>query len=55
MCLQIYKFKSFFDAHYIINHYIKWYNIKRLHSALEYKTPLEIEQEYLNIKNKKVA
>ncbi len=37
------------------NHFLKWYNTKRLHSAFEYKTPLEIEQEYLNIKNKKIA
>ncbi|KAA1239372.1 transposase [Aquimarina sp. RZ0] len=39
----------------MIDQYIKWYNTKRIHSALGYKTPLEVEQEYLNIKNKKVA
>ncbi len=48
-CVYRYKFKSFFDDHYVINHDIKWYDTKRLYSALGYKTPLEIEQEYLNI------
>ena len=54
-CIYRYKFNSFLEAHYVIDEYIKWYNTRRLHSALGYKTPLEIEQEYLNIKNKKVA
>ena len=54
-CVYRYKFKSLLEAHYIIDEYIKWYNTKRLHSALGYKTPLEVEQEYRNSKNKKVA
>ncbi|UOB18412.1 IS3 family transposase [Abyssalbus ytuae] len=54
-CVYRHKFKSFLEAHYVIDEYIKWYNTKRLHSSLGYKTPLEVEQEYLNIKNKKVA
>jgi len=54
-CVYRYKFNSFLNALQVIDQYIKWYNTKRLHSALGYKTPLEIEQEYLNIKNKKVA
>ena len=54
-CVYRYKFNSFLKAYSVINQYINWYNTKRLHSALGYKTPLEVEQEYLNIKNKKVA
>jgi transposase InsO family protein len=54
-CVYRYKFNSFLNAHFIIDEYIKWYNTKRLHSALGYKTPLEVEQEYLNNKNRKVA
>ncbi len=32
----------------VIDQYIKWYNTKRLHLALGYKTYLEVEIEYLN-------
>lgn len=32
-CVYRYKFNSFLNAHFIIDQYIKWYNIKRLHSA----------------------
>jgi len=28
-----------------------WYNTRRLHSSLDYKTPKEIELEFMNIKN----
>ena len=28
-----------------------WYNTKRQHSSLNYKTPKEIELEFMNIKN----
>ncbi|MCB9359997.1 MAG: transposase [Flavobacteriales bacterium] len=28
-----------------------WYNRKRLHSSLGYKTPKEVEQEFNNLKN----
>lgn len=54
-CVYRYKFNSFLQAYLIIDQYIKWYNTNRLHSALGYKTPLEVEQEYLKIENKKVA
>jgi len=40
-----YHFKSVFEAEMIINEYMNWYNYKRLHSALNYKTPAEKELE----------
>ncbi|MEN8966343.1 MAG: IS3 family transposase, partial [Polaribacter sp.] len=35
--------------------YIKWYNYKRLHSSLGYKSPLEMEMELITKNNKNVA
>ncbi len=35
-----YKFSSFLQANFVIKRYIEWYNTKRLHSALDYRTPL---------------
>lgn len=32
-----------YKNHYIIDDYIKWNNYQRLHSSLEYLTPVEIE------------
>lgn len=36
----------------VIEDYINWYNYIRLHSALNYKSPVEMELE-LSIKNNK--
>jgi len=49
-CTNRYNFKSFFQAYNVIDKYINWYNNKRVHSALDYKTPAEKELE-LRIKN----
>jgi len=51
-CTNRYEFKTFLQAYDTIKEYISWYNTKRLHSALNYKTPLEIEIEYYNKLNK---
>jgi len=40
------EFTNEYTARLLIDEYINWYNSKRLHSALGYKTPLEVEYEY---------
>ena len=47
-CIYRYKFTHYLQAYNTIENYINWYNNLRLHSALGYKTPLEIEIEYYN-------
>ena len=47
-------FKSYFQLYKAIDQYISWYNTKRLHSALGYITPLEMEIK-LNGVTKKAA
>ena len=44
-CTNRYQFDSVLKAHLIIDNYIKWYNYKRIHSAIDYKTPAEKEME----------
>lgn len=53
-CTNRYKFKNYLQAYSKIENYIQWYNTKRLHSSLGYKTPLEVEIQYWK-NNKKVA
>lgn len=48
-CLYRYKFESYEQLFKCADEYITWYNTKRLHSSLNYFTPLEIE---LKIKDK---
>lgn len=52
----IYRFsyKSVLEAYSSIHSYIQWYNTKRLHSTLGYRSPLEMEL-YIRGLNKKVA
>lgn len=52
-CTNRYRFKTFLQAYQTIKEYIQWYNTERLHSALGYKAPLEVEMQYYI--NKKVA
>ena len=54
-CTNRRLFKSFLEAYSVIDDYITWYNYKRLHSALDYKSPIEIELELSNNKYKYVA
>jgi transposase InsO family protein len=45
-------YKTIEQAKSAVFEYIEtWYNRKRLHSALGYKTPAQIEQEFINMKN----
>ena len=52
--LNRFKFKSHFQLYNSIDEYISWYNTKRLHAALGYITPLEMELK-LNGVTKKAA
>lgn len=54
-CTNRYHFKSFLQAHGIIDNYINWYNNLRIHSALDYKSPAEKELELKINNNNKVA
>ncbi|PCH74839.1 MAG: IS3 family transposase, partial [Flavobacteriaceae bacterium] len=54
-CTNRYIFKYFLDAYQVIDNYIKWYNYKRLHSSLGYKSPVEMELELMKKINKNVA
>lgn len=54
-CTNRYDFSYYLDAYKIINEYIKWYNYERLHSTLDYKTPVEMEMELTMKNNNNVA
>jgi len=47
-----FKYKNYNELYQSIEEYITWYNTKRLHSSLEYLSPLEKEMEIRKIKNK---
>jgi len=53
-CTNRYVFKNYKQAYTKIDNYIQWYNTQRLHSALGYRTPLEVEIQYWN-NNRNVA
>jgi putative transposase len=45
-------YKTIEQAKTTVFEYIEtWYNTRRLHSSLGYKTPKEIELEFMNVKN----
>ncbi len=44
-CLYLKTFKYFNQLYYCIEEYMEWYNNRRLHSALDFKTPREMEIE----------
>ena len=47
-----FKYKNYEELYKSIDEYIIWYNTKRIHSSLEYLTPLEKELQIRKIKNK---
>lgn len=52
--LNHHTFNSYEQLYDCINQYIQWYNTKRIHSNLDYKTPLETEIKIRN-QNRKYA
>lgn len=54
-CTNRYIFKYYLDAYRTIESYINWYNYKRIHSSLGYKSPMEMELELKMKNNKNVA
>lgn len=49
--LYRYTFADFKQLYHCVRHYINWYNTRRIHSSLNYMTPLEKETE-IKSKNK---
>lgn len=46
------RFETIEQAKDAVFEYIEiWYNRKRLHSSLRYKTPVEVESEFMNKQN----
>ena len=43
-------YDTWIEAHDAIDSYIRWYNTERIHSALDYRTPTEVEAAYLTLK-----
>jgi len=37
------------EAHESIDRYVRWYNEQRIHSALDYRTPCEVESEWITL------
>jgi len=38
------------EAHEAIDRYVHWYNEQRIHSALDYRTPCEVETKWITLK-----
>lgn len=51
-CTNRYRFTSKEQLNACLVEYISWYNTKRIHSTLGYKTPLEMQLELENLINK---
>ena len=49
--LYRFKFTSYLQLFDKISQYITWYNTKRIHSSLDYLTPLEMEIKLKTIIN----
>lgn len=43
-------YESWSEAHAAIDGFVQWYNNQRIHSALGYQTPNEVEQNWLTLK-----
>lgn len=47
-CIWINRFSSIDEARNIVMEFIEKYNRKRLHSALNYKTPIDVKEQYFS-------
>ena len=50
--LYRFKYNSYLQLFNDVKQYITWYNTKRIHSSLDYLTPLEMELKLKGIINK---
>ncbi len=46
-CYRRHEFESFREAYYIISQYMEFYNNRRRHSSLKYKSPKKFYQTYM--------
>jgi len=44
------SYDTWAEAHEAIDRYVHWYNEQRIHSALDYRTPCEVEAAHLTLK-----
>ena len=44
------RYDTWAEAHEAIDRYVHWYNEQRIHSALDYRTPCEVEAAHLSLK-----
>ena len=49
-CLNLYLFRTIYEARTIISKYIDYYNNKRPHSAIGYETPVAFNENLYTIK-----
>jgi len=42
-------YESWSEAHAALDRYVHWYNEERIHSALDYRTPCEVEREWFSL------
>ncbi len=54
-CLNRYLFSNSEQLYRSIDQYVNWYNTKRIQSALDYLTPLEMELKLTQNKYRNVA
>ena len=49
-CLNLYLFRTIYEARAIIGNYIDYYNNERLHSAIGYEAPIVFNENLYTIK-----
>jgi len=49
-CLNLYLFRTIYEARMAISNYIDYYNTERPHSAIGYETPVAFNENLYTIK-----